>query len=276
VTVLGSGDAFGSGGRAHSAYLFEAPGVTFLLEAGPTILQSLKRAGRDPEAIDFVLVSHLHGDHFGGLPFLFLEYRYESRRLRPLPVYGPPGIARRTTALFAALYEEVAREPSPFPVSYQELTPGTPIVLDGVRVAPFPVPHVPDLVCLGFRIEVGGCVVIFSGDSGWTEEFVQQARGADLFLCECSTYETRLDIHLSYPEIAARAHDLGCRRLVLTHLGREPLAHVPGLSLECARDGMTLDLSGTDLASRRVTVAPLAASIPRRAAGRARARRRRR
>ena len=69
-----------------------------------------------------------------------------------------------------------------------------------------------------------------------------QSRGADLFLCECSTYETRLDIHISYPEIAARARDLGCRRLVLSHLGSEPLAHLGELTLECARDGMTLDL----------------------------------
>src|ERR1051325_7937099 len=77
VTVLGSGDAFGSGGRLHSAYLIEAPGTTFLLDCGPSVLQSMKRLGRDPAALDAVLVSHLHGDHFGGIPFLFMEYRYE-------------------------------------------------------------------------------------------------------------------------------------------------------------------------------------------------------
>jgi ribonuclease BN (tRNA processing enzyme) len=45
-------------------------------------------------------------------------------------------------------------------------------------------------------------VIVYSGDSAWTDDFVQQTRGADLFLCECSTYETRLSIHVSYPEIA--------------------------------------------------------------------------
>jgi ribonuclease BN (tRNA processing enzyme) len=91
VTVLGSGDAFGSGGRFHSAHLVEAPGATFLLDCGPTVLQSLKRSGNDPGRLDFALISHLHGDHFGGVPFLFMEYRYASPRTRPFTLVGPPG-----------------------------------------------------------------------------------------------------------------------------------------------------------------------------------------
>src|SRR5713226_7944298 len=115
VTVLGSGDAFGSGGRLHSAYLVETPTTTFLLDCGPTILQALKSGRRDTETVDFVLVSHLHGDHFGGLPFLFMEYIYERPRRRPLAVYGPFGTERRVRALFAALYEKNAEMPMPFP-----------------------------------------------------------------------------------------------------------------------------------------------------------------
>jgi len=193
-------------------------------------------------AIDAVLVSHLHGDHFGGVPFLFMEYRYLHERTRPFAVYGPPGTERRVRMLFAALYEQNAGEPPSYPLVFEELRPGAPATFGAVRVVPFRVPHVTELVSLGFRIEVAGRVIVYSGDSAWTEDFVQQTRGADLFLCECSTYETRLSIHVSYPEIAARAADLGCRRLVLTHLGDEPLRHLGEITLECARDGMTLDL----------------------------------
>jgi len=242
LTVLGSGDAFGSGGRLHSAYLVESPHATFLLECGPTVLQGLKRAGRDAGAIDFVLVSHLHGDHFGGLPFLFMEYRYERERTRPLTVYGPPDTERRAKALFAALYAKPASEPLRHPLHWERLTPGRKRTIGAVAVTPFAVPHVSDLVSLGFLLEVGGKTILYSGDSAWTEEFVERSRGVDLFLCECSTYETRLDIHVSYPEIAARAAELGCRRLVLSHLGREPLRRLADVNLECAQDGMTLDL----------------------------------
>ena len=242
VTVLGSGDAYGSGGRSHSAYLLEAPGCTFLLDCGPSVLQSLKRAGHDSAAIDFVLLSHLHGDHFGGIPFLFMEYRYENPRTRPFAVFGPPDTERRVRGLFSALYEQTAREALPFGLRYQEVVPGSPVVMNGVRVVPFAVSHVAELVCLGYRIEAAGRTIVYSGDASWSDEFLTQARGADLFLCECSTYETRLPIHISYPEIASRARDLGCHRLVLTHLGSEPLRHLEELSLECARDGMILDL----------------------------------
>src|SRR5262245_6222152 len=104
VTVLGSGDAFGAGGRLHSAYLVEGPSATCLVDCGPTVLQGLKRAGIDPGRIDFVCLSHLHGDHFGGLPFLFMDFLYTSHRTRPLTIYGPPETERRVRRLYAALY----------------------------------------------------------------------------------------------------------------------------------------------------------------------------
>src|SRR3989454_3430516 len=118
VTVLGSGDAFGSGGRLQSADLVEPPRHTFLLDCGPTILQAFKQTGRDPGAVDFVLLSHLHGDHFGGLPFLFMEYRFEEPRSRPLAVYGPPGTERRGRGPFAGLFEGLAAPPPPLPLRY--------------------------------------------------------------------------------------------------------------------------------------------------------------
>jgi ribonuclease BN (tRNA processing enzyme) len=242
LTVLGSGDAFGSGGRAHSAYLVEAPGATFLIDCGPSILQSLKRIGRDPGTIDFVLLSHLHGDHFGGVPFLFMEYYYERPRTRPFAVHGPEDSERRVRGLFSALYERTARETLPFAVHYQTVTPGTEYTVQGVRVRPFRVPHSEELVCIAYRLEVAGRTILYSGDSAWTDEFLTQSAGVDLFVCECSTYETRLDIHLAYDEIAERAKRFGCRRLLLSHLGSEPLRHLDTITLECAQDGMTIEL----------------------------------
>lgn len=242
LTVLGSGDAFGSGGRFHSAYLIEAPGVTFLLDCGPTILQALKRVRVDPERLDFVAITHLHGDHFGGIPFLFMEYRYESQRTRPLGIYGPAGLEARVGRLFSALYEKTAADPQPHAVHYGVLQAGRAADVGGVRVTPLQVPHVPELVAFAYRIEVAGRTILYSGDSAWTDDFVQHARGVDLFLCECSTFDTRLDIHVSYPEVAAAARNLGCKRLLLSHLGSEVLDRQGEVSLECARDGMTLEL----------------------------------
>ena len=242
VTVLGSGDAFGSGGRLHSAYLVESPDATFVIDCGSTILQGLKRCHVDPARIDFVCLSHLHGDHFGGVPFLFMDFLYESHRRRPLAIYGPPGTEARVQALFGALYQRQASQSLPYAVSFVEIpTPGTTVVPGGTLEA-FPVKHVAELVCYGFRIRVAGRTIVYSGDTGWTDELAARAEGADLFICECSTFETRLDIHVSYPEIAARAATLGCRRLLLSHLGSEPLRRRDEISLEIAEDGMVIPL----------------------------------
>ena len=100
VTVLGAGDAFASKGWFQAGYVIKADGLQVLMEAGPTLLASMKRVGLTPAALDVVLVSHLHGDHFGGLPFLILEYLYESPRHRKLTLAGPPHLEERTWALF--------------------------------------------------------------------------------------------------------------------------------------------------------------------------------
>ena len=242
VTVLGSGDAFSSGGRGHSAYLIETAGSTFLLDCGSQVLQAMKRLGHDPARLDFVLLSHLHGDHFGGVPFLFMDYRYESRRRRPFAVYGPPATGRRVDQLFDALYEHTATEPSPFPLSCHELPPHTPTQIGDLTVSAVPVPHAEGMVCYALRISAGGKTLLYSGDSAWTDDYLALARDVDLFICECTYFETRLSIHMSYPELAAKAAQLGCRRLVLTHLGSEPLRRRAEITLECAEDGMVLVL----------------------------------
>jgi ribonuclease BN (tRNA processing enzyme) len=275
VTILGCGDAFGAGGRMHSAYLVETPQSTFLVDCGPTILQALKRLRIDPARIDFIVISHLHGDHFGGVPFLFMEYRYETPRTRPLGIYGPPGMTERVRRLFEALYEKTAHESMNFPVGYEELTPGAAHTVADVRILPFAVPHVAELCCLGYRFEADGRALVYSGDSAWSDDFITHARGADLFLCECSTFEPCVPIHISYREIAAHAREIDCRRIVLTHLGAEPLRRQREISLDCARDGMTLELAGTPRASRSVrSVAPLSGARRRpKGASRGRARR---
>src|SRR5690242_14001957 len=104
VTILGTGDAFASGGRAQAGYLIDFGGRRILLEAGPGVLAELKKHGIRADTLDAVIVSHLHGDHFAGLPFLFLEYMWETPRKRPLVIAGPPKLEQRTMILMKAMF----------------------------------------------------------------------------------------------------------------------------------------------------------------------------
>src|SRR5262245_23775793 len=91
LTCLGTSDAFGTAGRHCAGYLVESASARIVVDAGPSLLGSLKGIGRTADGIDAVVLSHLHGDHFGGVPFLFLEYTFDSPRTDPLVVVGPPG-----------------------------------------------------------------------------------------------------------------------------------------------------------------------------------------
>jgi ribonuclease BN (tRNA processing enzyme) len=240
VTVLGSGDAFASGGRRQSSYLVTAPSATFLMDAGPTLLAALKDGRRRSDDIDFVLLSHLHGDHFAGIPFLIMEYLYERPRTRELVIAGPAGTESRVTDLFRAMYKETAARPTPFPIRYMTLVAEERATIGGVTIDPFAVPHQEREPSLGLKVTLDGKTILYSGDSGWTEEFVRRTEDVDLFLCECCYWETQVDFHINYPELARHRPRIRARRLVLSHLGREVLEKLDRVAVECARDGMVI------------------------------------
>lgn len=239
--ILGCGDAFGSGGRNQSAYLVEADERLFLLDCGPTALLAMKRAGIDPRRLDALFLSHLHGDHFGGVPFLFIEFIHQKPRERALEIAGPPGTEEKVGQLFRLMYGGSAASAPP-PVNYHILQPGKEAGIAGVHVFPFRVPHQTHEVSLGLKIEIAGKLILFSGDSAWSEIFVEQARGVDLFLCECSFYDKGAGNHVRYVELLEALPRLECKKLVLTHLGEEMLARRQELALTVAEDGMIIEI----------------------------------
>jgi ribonuclease BN (tRNA processing enzyme) len=245
VTILGTGDAFASHGRFQSGYLLDGGGRRILMEAGPTILCALKRAGISPASLDVILISHLHGDHFGGLPFLILEYLWESPRHTPLTIAGPRHLEQRTWRLFKTMFpgpkaelDRVVRK-----LKFIVLEPGHTRRLGAMQVSTMRTPHMKPDVSLALRLEIGGKTVVFTGDSGWTDKLVDFTAGADLFLCECTYFEsTQLGFHLNYPLLSRNRARFDVGRMVLTHIGREVLERSSEVDIEMASDGMTIAL----------------------------------
>lgn len=242
VTFLGTGDAFNARARCHAGYLLAAPSATLLLDCGPTALLAMKRDGLSPDALDAIVLSHLHGDHFAGLPFFFLTYIFDAPRQRPLIVVGPPGTEARVHDLYRAMYRDLSARPLPFELRYVEVTGGLHTAVGAVDLLPFAVPHQQTELSLGYRLTVDGRSILYSGDSGWTEALVAHSRGTDLFICECCYFETRTEFHLDYPRIAEQRARFGCRRLVLTHVGREVLARGDEITEQIAHDGLLIEL----------------------------------
>jgi len=244
VTLLGTGDAFGSGGRLQTCFHVRSREGAFLIDCGATACIAMKRNAVSLLSIDAILISHFHADHFAGLPFLLIEARIRKRST-PLTIAGPHGIADRIAAAMDVLFPGAGTE-FPFPVRYVEYAEGTRADLGCARVTAWPVSHVPLTRPHALRIETDARIIGYSGDTLWTDALRNVAQGADLFLCEVSTLDGPAGIHLDLATLRQHRASLGCRTLVITHMGEEVLASSERVHRELdatiAHDGLVLEL----------------------------------
>jgi ribonuclease BN (tRNA processing enzyme) len=241
VTFLGSGDAFGSGGRFQTCILIESGAMRFLIDCGCSSLIALKKHGVRPSTISTILVTHLHGDHFGGIPFFILDAQF-SRREAPLSIAGPPGLEERVRTAMEVLFPKSSETRQRFPMEFVELPASTTSRVGAVRVVAEPVVHFCGAPPYALRVECAGRTVAYSGDTEWTESLTKIANGADLFICEAYFFDKRVRFHLDYRSLAERKADLGCKRLVLTHMSEDMLGKLDFLDAEYAEDGKTIRL----------------------------------
>lgn len=240
VRFLGSGDAVASGGRFQACILVSLGERRVLLDCGATSMTALKRAGVDPAGVDTILVSHLHGDHFAGIPFVVLDGQL-AHRTRPLTIVGPSDLEARVRATMVSMYPGFATEPLRFPMRFAEIGDGDELSVDGISVRAWSVPHDPLSNPLALRLRVGGSEIAYSGDSAWTPTLTEVADRADLFICEAQTLTPKARIHVSYAEVLAHRGELRAKRIVLTHLGADVIA-APHLELERASDDLVIGL----------------------------------
>ena len=242
VRFLGSGDAFGSGGRFHTCIHVRFEATHFLIDCGASSLTAMKHFGLDPLLVDSILLTHLHGDHFGGLPFFILDAQYVSRREKPLVVAGPPGLGDRINEAMEVLYPGTSQTQRGFTLQFVELTGELATTVGPLRVTAYEVVHPSGAPSYALRVECGDKVVSYSGDTEWTEALIPAANGADLFVCECNFLEASAGYHIDYQTLTEHRPKLQCRRLVLTHMGDEMLRHIEALDVEGAEDGKSFVL----------------------------------
>ncbi len=246
VTFLGSSGAFNGAGRAHSCYWIEDELGCYTVDFGPTALMQCRRFGKDPSDLDGIYVTHLHGDHLGGAPVLVIDQQFNSDRTRPLHIGGPPGVVARMTKLREGTYPSVVQRGLKYPLNYQiwEI-PGENEML-GRKVRTIRAKHDRNNLATSLRIEVGGRVLVFSGDTGWQPELAELTQGADLFITECTGVDEEYWGHLSVDEIEAHRHEFKAKRVVLSHLSDSSrvvaTAKAEALDVQVADDGMVIEI----------------------------------
>ncbi len=242
LQFVGCGDALGSGGRFNTCFHVTGERINFLIDCGASSLPALKRQGIARDDIDLILITHFHGDHFAGLPFLLLDAQF-TRRTRPLVIAGPEGIETRLTQVMEALFQNSSKTQQRFDLSVVALKPGETRAFGAVDVMPYPVVHGSSGgPFLAYRVEAEGRVIAYSADTEWTETLIPAARDADLFIAEAYYYDKVVKNHLSLKTLEAHLAEIKPKRLILTHMSDDMLGRLETLDYTAASDGMIISL----------------------------------
>lgn len=245
VTVIGCSDAFGSGGRFNTCFMVEGSKSRILLDCGASTPVALKVRNVDFNTIDGIVLTHLHGDHFGALPFLMLESQFHLQRSRPLTVIGPPGTRERVIAAMEVFFPLSSQNDWHFPFWIGEIAPGVPEEQLGFGIRTVEVVHQSGAPSTAVRLTDGGKSVTYSGDTEWTDALIPISAGADLFIMECYDYSRSLPGHTSFATLKEKRASLTAKRIMVTHmnpsmLARQDEARAAGFIV--AEDGLVVDV----------------------------------
>ncbi|WP_165305044.1 MBL fold metallo-hydrolase [Pedobacter sp. SYP-B3415] len=239
LRVIGCGDAFGSGGRLNTSFLLQAENRRLLIDCGASTLAGLKKYDLAAADLDAVVITHFHGDHYGGIPFLLMDLAY-SAGARPLQIITPAGGEEKIRSLLNLLYPG-ADPLSKITVNFLEYSAGQLLDFEFFTLQAWRVLHTAESEPHGLRIGIAGKTVSYSGDTSWTDVLFELSDQADLFMCECNFYNTEVEGHMTFTTLQDKLDYFTCKKVILTHLGPDMLARsVPGICL--ATDGMLYEI----------------------------------
>jgi ribonuclease BN (tRNA processing enzyme) len=217
LTILGSGNSRCDDGRGHASFLLETPaGGKILLDVGATALLRANEHGESLARLDAIVLTHFHGDHTLGLPFVLYEQKTRHRRERSLAVLGPAGTRELAWTLLdvSALGRDLG-----YPLEFSELEEAETVQLETLSIEASAVTHRPE--SLGYRVTFpDGRIVAFSGDCRFDDRLIRLVDGADLAVVEVTLPggpSPRI-AHVALDELRSRRAELNVPRLVLTHV----------------------------------------------------------
>jgi ribonuclease BN (tRNA processing enzyme) len=236
VILLGTGTPNADPDHSGPATAIVVNGAVYLVDCGPGIVRRAAAAGLPMPELKRVFITHLHSDHTAGFSDLILT-PWVLERTAPLEAYGPLGLRKMTEHIVAAYQEDIdmrvkgleGANPTGYKVNAHEIQPGVVYKDANVTVKAFQVPHGSWKYAYGYRFETKDRFIVISGDTTFTRDMIEQARGVDLLIhevyCEAG-FATRSEqwkkyhrsFHTSSRDLARIAAEAKPKLLVLYHV----------------------------------------------------------
>jgi len=219
LIVLGSGTSVPHAQRASAAFWLATESGTLVLDFSADTAHRMAEEQLDWANLDAIWLSHFHLDHLGGLaPFLFGTKHGPTtqQRTKPLFVYGPGGFKSILKAIDDSYNYQLMRQP--FPLTLVEIEPESSFeFLPGLSASTFSTPHTKESLAIRLK-DKNGSELVYTSDTGYSDELAEFARGVTVLLMECSFHKNKpVKLHLELSDAMKLASKSQPQKLVLTH-----------------------------------------------------------
>ena len=237
IQFLGSGDAFGSGGRMQTCIYAHHQEIHFLIDCGTSAMIGIRKFGIDPNRISHIFLSHLHGDHFGGIPFFLVDAQLISKREAPLAIVGPVGTKERILNLMEIFFPGSSKVQQKYALEFVELNAVQDYQWMEMKQDRLLVHHPSGAEATALRICWEDKKMVYTGDTEWVDSLSEFIMDVDLLIAESYYFDRQVRFHLDYKTIIEKAQEARTKRIILTHMSEEMLTHLTEIQCEFATDG---------------------------------------
>ncbi len=243
IKFIGSGDAFGTAGKGNTCILLKSNlHGCILLDIGASAMPALKKSEIDLLQVSTILITHFHGDHFGGLPQFLLDAQIILQRTHPLTIVGPKGLVEKVWQLQEAMYPGTSDLEYTFPINFIEMNHKEHVFNEKFKVEYWPMIHSAKSNPHGVRLFIDDFLIAYTGDTEWQDSIIAFADKCNILVMECFSFEEPSPMHLNYEVIMRNLNKLRSDRIILTHLGPSMIDNIQTSLLEIAQDGLEIDL----------------------------------
>jgi ribonuclease BN (tRNA processing enzyme) len=224
LIILGSGTGTPLGHRASPSLVIMINGEPILFDIGPGAIRQLTKVGLNHEALRRIFLTHFHPDHTADLVHFLFATRNPStlRKRQPFVITGARGLNEFLRRLQEAYGHWLSIPPEIMGIEELDVKDKIERDYGNFKIIACRTTHTPESIA--YRVEAGPGSVVYSGDTGFCDDIIDLAKGADLLILESSFPDGKeVEGHLTPSQAGRLAHLAGVPRLLLIHFYPECL-----------------------------------------------------